>query len=171
MNTLHLKKQQGFGVLVIILTLVIIISLISFVALRGTDSNNLLANSSISNNIVAQASLIRSRILACAIEYPAGNNGTSYRPQYPAASTATNVSNLNCPGANANIWTLLDGLNYPKDVDGFGNWQYINDGTSLRIFIITTDSNRNIILQKIASTLGPQSFVSNGNTLNWTIVQ
>lgn len=155
-----------------ILTLVIIISLISFVALRGTDSNNLLANSSINNNIVAQASLIRSRILACAIEYPNGNNGTAYRTQYPAATSAINAANMTCPGANnANVWTLLDGLDYPKDVDGFGNWQYINDGTSLRIFIVTTNTTRNILLPTIAGSLGNQSFVSNSNTLTWTLVK
>lgn len=168
------KKQAGFGIVAMIVTIVGILSVISFFALRGTDTSAVLNNSAITNTIVAQAGVIRARILSCSIEYPTGNNGTGFRPQYPAATTAVNISELTCPGANnANIWTLLDGVTTPIGVNGFNTWQYVNDGTSLRIMITATTPEKISLLPSLVTMLGAaQTSIATtpANTLVWVIV-
>lgn len=165
------NKQRGFGILGLVLTMVVLIASVSFMILKGTDTSNVLNTTSVTNTLVAQAGLIRSRILACGIEYPAGNNGTSYRTQYPAGTAATNASALTCPGAaNANIWTLLDGLNAPNTVSGFGNWQYYNDGTNMRITIVANTQDRINMLNTLVRMLGPQASITGGNTIVWILV-
>lgn len=167
------KKQAGFGIVAMIVTIVGILSVISFFALRGTDTSAVLNNSAITNTIVAQAGVIRARILSCSIEYPTGNNATGFRPQYPAATSAVNVSTLTCPGAgNANIWTLLDGVSAPISVNGFNAWQYVNDGTSMRIMITATTPEKIGLLPTLVTMLGSnQASVATtpANTLVWVI--
>lgn len=165
----YYKKQAGFGVVAMILTIIGILAVISFFVFRGTDTSSVLNNAAITNNIVSQASIIRSRILSCAIEYPTGDNTTGFKPQYPGATSAVNVSTLTCPGANnANIWTLLDGVTTPLAVNGFNNWQYINDSTNIRISITATTTEKTSLLPTIANMLGSQASI-NGSTLTWNI--
>lgn len=170
------KKQRGFGILAVILTIVVLIGFVSFVTFKKSDSSNLISNTNTINTLVSQASIIRSRILACGIEYPTGNNGTTYRVQYPAATTLTDISNLTCPGANnANIWTLLDGLSAPLQINGFNNWQYINDGSGMKLSITAVNVNKGSLFPQITTALGSgQASYNNLDTipiLTWKIVE
>jgi hypothetical protein len=165
------KKQQGFSILAIILMMVVLVTAVSFLFVKDTDINNTMINSTISHTVVAQAGIVRSRVLACGIEYPTGNNGTAFRVQYPAATVAINISALTCPGAaNANLWTLMDGLTLPQTVSGFNSWQYTNDAASMRLTLTATSADRISMLPTLVTALGVGAS-SAGNTLTWILVQ
>lgn len=167
------KKQAGFSVLAMLLVVIAMMSAIAFFTLSGGDTTNAVNNSTITNRLVAQASIIRSRILACAIEYPQGNNSTGFRAQYPAATTSTDISTLTCPGANnANLWTLLDGLSPPPVLVGFTNWSYTNDSSSLRITIQPTTVDTKNAMLNIVNSLGVNqtTYAKETTTLTWVLV-
>lgn len=165
------KKQAGFGVLAMLLIVIAMMSAIAYFTLSGGDTTNVINNSNITNRIVSQASIIRSRILACGIEYPQGNNGSGFRAQYPAATTAVDIALLTCPGANnANLWTLLDGLSSPPVLAGFSNWSYVNDGTSLRITIQPTNTDGKNAMPNVVSSLGANQASYTAGVLTWTLV-
>lgn len=161
-------KQQGVAIFAMILIIVAIATAVSFLILRQGETNNLLNNMTISNTVVAQASLIRSSVLACPLEYPSGNNGTGFNVSYPKAITPVNAVDLVCPGASANLWTLNDGASSPVAPNGFGQWTYINNSSGIKISLVaSTDRIQN--LSTIVTRLGPQAIIINGNTLEWTI--
>lgn len=173
MKNFRINSQKGYSVLAVLLMTAVLITAVSFVAFGRADPTNVISNSAVTQTVTAQAGIIRSRILACGIEYPTGNNGTIYRTQYPSGITATNVATLTCPGAaNSNIWTLLDGVTPPNRVNGFGIWQYTNDATNMRLTLVANNPDRIALLPTLVTLLGSaQTTIVGGNTLSWVLVQ
>lgn len=88
--------------------------------------------------LMAQASLIRDRIILCGVTYPSGNNGTGNHVAYPATPVSGQAVDLLCPGnpdTNKSIWTGRNGAIYPVLPSGFSAWQYVNDATNMRISV------------------------------------
>lgn len=163
--------KNGFSILVVLLMMSLLAITITVAFSGGDNSVTVIANSVSNNTMAAQASLIRARILSCAVENPTGNNGTNIRISYPGATSAINASSMICPGLNVNIWTTLDGVVAPVAISGFSNWQYVNDSISIRISTLATSQDRINALPALVSTLGSQAYISGGNTLVWIIVQ
>lgn len=164
------NKQQGYGLLIIVLMTIVLGTVLAASMAGGTSTTSMLSNNNAAQTVSAQAGLIRARILQCAIEYPAGNNATGFRLTYPAAAAITNVSALFCPGSALNLWSQSDGVFMPTVPSGFNAWQYTNDATSMRMSITSTTTDRTAILPTIARILGAQASVV-GSTLTWTIAQ
>lgn len=164
------NKQQGYGILAVVIMTVVLGTVLAASMVGGTSTTSMLSNNNVAQTITAQAGLIRSRILQCGTEYPSGNNATGFRVTYPAAAAITNVSALTCPGSALNLWTQSDGVFMPTVPSDFNAWQYTNDVTSIRLSITSTTTDRTAILPTIARILGAQALVA-GSTLTWTIAQ
>lgn len=89
------------------------------------------------NTILDEFKIIRSRVIACGIAYPSGNNGSGFHPRFPATAGTGLVADLVCPGQAApnNLWTGVGGMMMPAQPGGFSPWRYTNDGTNVRISI------------------------------------
>ena len=162
------KKQSGFGLIIMLLIAITFIIVLAVSMRDGTNLSLMMGNNNIVQMEVAQASLIRARILQCGTDYPTGNNGTTYNINYPSASTATNVSALICPGNSTNLWAQSDGVTMPAGLSGFGQWQFANDASGMRLTIGASTTNTTNLLSTIAISLGSQASVSS-STLTWTI--
>lgn len=164
-------KQQGFSILTFIVITVMLAAVLSATLLGGTDSTRSINNNLVAQQVAAQASLIRTRILQCAIEYPQGNNG-SYRAKYPSAPTIIAISALTCPGSGTNLWSAL--FPAPAQIDGLGLWQYTNDITSMRLSITTNTADRAALTSAIVKLLGPQASEAitspTESTVTWVIM-
>lgn len=117
--------------------------------------------------VYSAALTIQGKVRMCPIQFPGGNNGTGYSPQYPGATTATAVNAVTCPGRSGYIlFTGGDGVFLPPTPSGFTGWNYLNDASGVRI-ILTSDGNsdRNTILQSVTNKLSSSVATYASNTL------
>ena len=108
--------------------------------------------------LYVQAQLVRTRLFKCGFDYPSGDNGTGYRPQLPAATTAVAVSALVCPGAPTaagSLWSGTDAVWLPAPPGGFGAWTFVNDATSARIVIQGTSDADLPVINALALRFSP----------------
>jgi len=150
----------------------VLVTVITISIAGGSNVSAMMANDNITRTIAAQASLIRARILQCGTDYPTGNNGTTYRVNYPASATTSNASALTCPGIATGLWLQSDGVPIPVQPAGFGAWLYTNDATSMRLEITTATADRAALVPKILSILGPQAWQSGSSpsiTITWVL--
>lgn len=109
------------------------------------------------SSINAQANLVRQTLTQCAIDYPSGDNGTGFNIAYPAATTATALTGLQCPGAPVgftDFWGGRNGVFEPVAPAGFGSWTYTNNatGVSLSISASSADDAITAALDRVAAT-------------------
>lgn len=135
----YLRDVKGLAMAYIMSILVLLIALTATITRINKSNAQFYFTKSASTNLVAQANIIRERVLACAIMYPNGDNGTGFHIAYPGG-TGVAVSTLTCPGSSVNLWTGIDGAMSLPPITGFGVWTYANDATSVRISITTTSS-------------------------------
>lgn len=115
---------------------------------------------SIRDEVVEQASMIRSKIFECIVTYPGGGPvDHSVVPKTPVSSLVVDVTCPGAPDGMESIWPQTDGIFKPKPVAGLGPWSYINDATSARISIAPTTlgGSAAAALYNSAARLGPQS--------------
>ena len=156
MQKVNLMRQRGFGMFYIFLV-VLLLGLLASAFMRTPSASLVVQIDGNANNISAQANLIRSRIIKCSIDYPAGDNATTYHTQYPGATTwTTDLSGLICPGMPApnNLWNGTVGIFLPIAPANMGNWQYINDATSVRLKIQALNASGITALGKAATRFG-----------------
>jgi hypothetical protein len=166
-------NSKGF---VAIGLLVLIIALMALIGIAIAKGSNMFNKATAINNtitqLVAQANLIRQKIVQCATEYPEGDNGTSYHKPYPSGSGVL-VSTLTCPGAPAggnNLWSGIDGVFLPQTPTGFNSWVYTNDATSVRISIQTTNTAAySTAMQQAAAKFTSSEASVSGNTLTFIV--
>lgn len=99
---------------------------------RGGDSGK--RQEQVRQAISGQVDLIRSKLISCVVVFPSGDNGTGFRSAYPGTPASGLVSDLVCPGEGA-LWPGGDGVSLPPQPRGFGQWNYANDASSIRITI------------------------------------
>ncbi|MDX9688844.1 MAG: hypothetical protein EOM37_04925 [Proteobacteria bacterium] len=109
----------------------------------------------ITNDVVGQANLIRSKIAECQLQYEV--NGTNFASapcaldSYPCSDQddGTLVSALTCPNdplvsaAQQSVWTGLRVTPYPQASKGMDEWMYINAGDAGGRCIWTAPTNGN----------------------------
>ena len=167
-------NNKGFAIGVILLCVALIAILAAGFAIssRGLPAN--IYTGACVSELVSQANLIRTKIGKCGVDYPEGDNGTSFHKTYPAGATETEVSALTCPGASAEsngLWTGIDGTFLPKTPTGFNSWKYFNDATSARIIIQTTSaSSYGTCMEKTAAKFSNSEASVSGDTLTFTII-
>jgi hypothetical protein len=128
------------------------------------------------DDLVQQAELIRSKLIACSLNYPAGNNGTGIRVTYPATPVNLEVGDLACPGApvgSTALWSGSDGIYAPKLLIGFSTWKFSNDSSSMRIAITINSPTPSVQagLQSAALKLGGQASTTANSVLTLTIAR
>lgn len=154
----RLHKSRGFvgGYL---LAAIALAALVAFQLARTSQSNSQgVFNFQNRAVILDQYHLIRARILACGINYPHGDNGTTFRVRYPATGSGF-VSDLTCPGQDSsnNLWTGTGGTMLPAVPPAFNPWNYANDATSMRITISARsagDTQVRGVMDQIVSAVG-----------------
>jgi hypothetical protein len=121
------------------------------------------------DELLQQAGTIRTKLIACVVNWPAGDNGSGWRAPYPAGAASSAVSALQCPGAPVALqplWNGSDGVLPPRAMPDFGTWSYANDGTSMRIWITAADHHTatTAAMNSAALRLGTAASIS-GSTL------
>lgn len=169
--------QKGLGLVPVILGSLFLFATLLWAIAGTTSSVQGVPIYTATNQLAGQAQYLRAAILACVTNYPNGNNGGAYHLVYPRADTAINASTATCPGnSSANVFTGNGGFGYVPPVTGFGagswattgGWQYINDGTSVRLTITEDSTSWDKALSNVATQIGSQA-VKLGTTLTVTI--
>lgn len=172
-NTPNSKRAQGgYSILVVILMTIALAAVLSASLTGGTSISSMVAGNNAAQTVVAQAGLIRTRLLQCSNDYPTGNNGGLYRRSFPRADTPTLVSALTCPGNGLGLWAWSDGVSLPSAISGFDAWYYTNDAASMRITVVSNTSDRAGLMPQIVSILGGQASQAGASptvTLTWVI--
>ena len=129
--------QRGFAVFTYVLA--------ALVLLGATTATMMLSSSRAQTGnqqwnettaIIAQANLLRSKILDCASQ--SGDNLTANHKTYPTGS-AVAVTTITCPTTGTpNVFTGTDGVFVPPPPTGFNAWIYTNDATSVRLQLKAT---------------------------------
>jgi hypothetical protein len=173
----RLSSDAGIAIGPILFVLAIL-ALIAAVMVSGNGDFQVAGGEDrITNDIVAQANLIRSTINQCNMQYtinvstqsvgPVGT-GDYYPRPYPTASTPTAVSALVCnplQGSSATspvIWNdpILGNKLLPPPTQGFNAWQYVDAWSP----VAASDGGRCFyIVPSVASPSG-QSTIVNGLT-------
>jgi hypothetical protein len=165
-------RQGGFGLISVILSVVVILAAISASMMGGLNTAGMVKAGNVSRVVVAQAMTIRSRILQCGADYPTGQNGTGFRVPFPGASTSAAVSSLVCPGNSLGLWSWPDGVTAPPSIIGFTPWSYVNDASSMRLTITSTNAESASLSGLIVNMLGvvsSQSGISPSITITFVI--
>ena len=163
------RSERGIALSYILAVIALLTVATMFVARTQRGTAQALINQENRLALIDQFGLIRSRVIACAVTYPGGDNGTSYRTPFPAAMTRTVVRDLTCPGqpgAN-NLWSGTGGLSLPAPPSLYSDWRFVNDAASMRLEISARVGGSAIargVLDGIASRLGNQASRS-GDTL------
>ena len=169
------KREHGYGVLLTILGVATVASALAVSLSSASDATAMMRNQAQVSTLVAQASLIRSRILQCGIEYPEGDNGTGFRPPYPAEpNPSPSVSLLTCPGSGQSLWDSADAVSMPTQVSGFSSWSYSNDAVGMSISTTAPASDYSGVANKVAAQLGADAVVSLAGgdvVLDWFIAR
>jgi hypothetical protein len=166
------RKSRGFilgyallGLALLSLTLMVIARMNS----QGVDGRRMAETR---DEVVQQAGLIRSKLLACTIAFPGGDNGLGFRLQFPAAPVSGLVADTLCPGnpnANKAVWSQGDGVYMPRTLTNLSAWRIAHDATSVRISVTAQSGGWALAaLNNAARRLGPQATVS-GSTLTVVI--
>lgn len=157
-----IAKQKGLALAYVLGFLALLTLATTFLAKTQRGVAQSLANQEHKIALLDQATLIRGRIIGCAVSFPGGDNGTGFRLQYPAALVATPVRDLTCPGQTGanNLWTGTGGLTLPAPPKVFTDWEYENSGSGLIISIrstSSTDTTTQGVMDNIAMRLGPSA--------------
>ncbi len=139
-NATKFHPSAGIAIGPILFVLAILALLAAVMASGGNDFQVAGGADRISNDIVAQANLIRSTINQCNMQYTISISTQSIEPAangdyYPSPSGATLVANLVCNplwGSSATtptLWndTVLGNKLLPPPTTNFYPWKYIDD--------------------------------------------
>ena len=172
----HSQPQGGFILAYVLFAISLISISMAVLARSNSTSDSGRKQAEVRDDLVQQAELIRAKLIACSVNYPAGNNGTGLRATYPATPVNSEVADLVCPGAPAGataLWSGLDGIYSPKVLTGFSTWKFSNDTTSMRIVITINSSTPSLQagLRSAALKLGEQANTTANSVLILTLAR
>lgn len=182
MRKLPHSRQQGFAILSYVLATVAILgATTTMLALSKNSASSIEQQWASASALVAQANLIRNKILDCAAQ--GGYNNSNSFPAYPPGN-GIEVKNLLCPStltpgstttnqADWNpVFTGRDGVFVPAAPSGFNNWTYTNADGKVRIDIMArTPGTMSKAISSAASRFGTAAADSGTNRFTLTIVQ
>lgn len=130
-------RQQGIAIGVVIATLMLLALLAASLAIASHDTTSYVSREQYKTMLMTQAQMIRQKIARCALDYPAGSNGSANAADvaYPLADTLAAASGLTCPGSGGQIFDGTDGAFYPAVISGCNGWQYINNKTASPAYV------------------------------------
>lgn len=170
------KAQGGFFFAYLLAVIGLLSTMTLFYSRDRQNLENGRRQAEVRLQVLGQFEAIRMKILDCVISYPTGDNGSGYRPPYPAAPDNGLVSALDCPGAPSgakSLWSGKDGVFYPKKIRGLGDWRYAHDADSVRLSIEVLDATDLVAMagvKRAAERSGEQAAVV-GNVLTFEIVR
>ena len=168
----HPRRSAGFAAATALFAIGLVV-LLGFVA-STTARNGARAQQfhDTKDQMVAQRDLIANMLLLCRAVYPDGNNGTGFHPSYPATPGGGLVTSLICPKPATSIWSGDASAMAPRALIGFSSWSYVNDATSIRIYLTTTEAGSTFyrnLMDAVIAKIGAQA-VRSGDTLTITLV-
>ena len=169
------RRSRGFGMAYAITVL----ALLSLTAMAVARFSNQSADSKrmaeTRDELVTQVSLIRSKLMSCALTYP-GGDPTTFDPIPPATGpSGVPITTINCPGdpaASKQLWKPADGVFAPRSLTGLTDWVFIRNAVSptavtLSISQLSGGNPVNAAWQNAALRFGAQGhYVSSTSTLN-----
>lgn len=158
-----IRSQSGFAFLPLVIgSALLLSSIVAYTVYRSGRAPVIqIANDTATvNRIYSEYSLIRSVLIACSSAFPAGDNGTGFKPSYPAATTAALVSGLTCPGNATSIWDSSNLMYAPRVVTGYTAWTYTNNASGLQIMTTAADATKAALLTRALSKIEATASVS-----------
>ncbi len=124
----------------------------------------------------AQANMTRQVLTQCALDYPSGDNGTGFTIAYPAATAATALTGLQCPGAPAgfkDFWGGRNGVFEPVAPSGFGAWTYLNNATGVSLTITAASADAALVaaMDRVAAAYSATEATRSGLSLTVWIIR
>lgn len=153
MTSRSTRPDAGFGWIgIIVLALMVILAIGAYFIQSQTSAGDTLGRASTKARLNADGSLIVQRISGCALQYPT-NAGSGPFPSYPDEPTSALAEDLVCPGSGANLWSGSDGVYFPPDLRGFGDWTYHHDTDGIWIEITGSPADQ-VLLDEVVSEFG-----------------
>jgi hypothetical protein len=154
-----MRHQAGIALSYVLAFIALVAIATTYFATTGRGVARSISNQENKVALLEQATLVRSRIIGCAVSFPGGDNGTGFRLPYPPGTTPVAVRDLVCPGQDGanNLWSGTGGLTLPAPPRIFNDWMYVNDASSMRISIsakTSGDATTLAIMDAIATRLG-----------------
>jgi hypothetical protein len=130
-------RQRGFTVAYLIGG-VALLSLATAAMVRSSYNSSAVDQEwSTATQMVAQANLLRQKILDCASQ--GGDNGSANHPAYPTGSGVA-AATLTCPYGGLSLLTGTDGVFLPPAPSGFNAWTYTNNVTNVTLRLQASSS-------------------------------
>lgn len=165
MRMTSIKNQKG-GIILFVFAAITVISYLTYLLSSSNGLNEeRIKIQKIANLVVMQSNIIRNGLTLCSISYPQGGVTGGTDSAYPA--TTTSLSSVACPGkSDSLIFGELSSVSYPRQVDGMGGWELVNDATG--VFIKITPSNLSLVdsLSIALDKLGSNQASMSANTLS-----
>lgn len=139
MKRLHPSAGIAIGPILFVLAMIGILATV-FASGSGGSLGSAGIADRITNDVVSQANLIRSKISECQMQYLVNGDitpgGACDNDPYPCSDQTNGslVSSLTCPndpldgGAEPSLWMGLRVASLPPPTKGFNEWMYINAG-------------------------------------------
>jgi hypothetical protein len=163
MNEKH-GPDDGFGVYALIIVIfVLIIGLGAYFADTFSSSTTQASELKKRSQLVTDATLIQQRIVSCAFAYPSSDGGGAFA-NYPAEPPSDLVSDLECPGTSASLWSGSDGVFYPPAPRGYSEWTYSHTSSGIHIQTAGPAAD-STLLSEIVAELGSQALQPTSGTL------
>jgi len=166
------RRQQGFSVLTLLFGAIILAAGLAFLLIgNGPNMAGMVAGQK-STQLIAQAQFIAQRIVKCATDYPAGNNGQASHINYPADGNpgAIPVAALVCPGSGQNLWSGADGVYLPVAITDFSGWTYTNASPVVISVTAIRPGQYTAAISDAATHLG-SSAIASGDTLTVKVIE
>lgn len=164
------RAQRGF-VLAYALSALFALAMVAGLMARMQSARDAGAQMAESRDqLIAQASLIRSKLLSCAAMYPTSSAAIPFNA-FPADADS-DVKDLLCPGAPAGangLWLADDALSAPTSPRGFSGWRYTRDASHvIRLSISVTSgvTAHKSALSNAAIRLGSSASIDGAGVLS-----
>lgn len=154
------RQQQGLAVLTYLLFSIFLFGLIGAMVIKSRwGSSDADKQWGAAMDMVAQANLIRSKLLDCAGND--GDNGTPNNKPFPrtlntagtlvvakvvteAPVTGVNNSGVVCPSNNTQLMSGADGVFLPPPPKGFNAWTYLNNTDCISIRLTASSAANSV---------------------------
>lgn len=188
------NKQGGLAILTYLLFSIFLLGALgAAVSLSRWGSNDADKQWSAAMDMVAQANLIRSKLLDCAGND--GDNGTANHKSFPkslnaggtvtakviteAVDVAVTNSGVVCPYSNTQLMSGADGIFLPPPPKGFNAWTYLNNTDCISIRLTASSAANSTswtsaltqAVEKLGSTVASIETVAGVGALRVIIVR
>ncbi|MFN7835434.1 MAG: hypothetical protein ACK5NY_06575 [Burkholderiaceae bacterium] len=167
------RRAAGFVTAYVLYGVALLAVLAAGYAFVNREGDSARVTAQVRVDLQAQANMIRTKLVTCSLQRIT-EHAEAVIADYPATPADGLIRSVNCndatvtaPGEVGDLWKAGDGLAPPLSPSGFGNWQYLNDGSDVAFMISSLDGSARSLytLQTVANRFGSTLAKINGSTL------